>query len=87
MLLKSADDKTKRIRLLEELQRSDRLDSVQRDWLETELDRLRKGIAGEKSAAYYLNSYLADSQNSVLVLVDPKATISRPHGDQGGCLP
>lgn len=67
MLLKSADDKTKRVRLLEELQRSDRLDSVQRDWLENELDRLRKGIAGEKSAAYYLNSYLADSQNSVLM--------------------
>ncbi len=67
MLLKKADDKSKRLRLLEELQRSPRLDVEQRDWLGRELDRLRKGIQGEKEAAHYLDSYLADSENSVLM--------------------
>jgi hypothetical protein len=49
MLLKSADDKSKRLRLLEELQQSPLLDAAQRDWLQKELDRLRKGIQGEKA--------------------------------------
>jgi len=67
MLLKSADDKSKRIRLLEVLQQSPLLDSAQRDWLQKELDRLRKGIQGERAAAHYLDNYLASSQLSVLM--------------------
>ena len=67
MLIKSADDKSKRLRLLEELQQSPLLDSAQRDWLQKELDRLRKGIQGEKAAAHYLDNYLASSDRSVLM--------------------
>ncbi|WP_374640394.1 nuclease-related domain-containing protein [Hydrogenophaga sp.] len=67
MLLKSADDKTKRVRLLEDLQKSNQLDTRQRDWLKNELDRLRKGMAGEKAAAHYLDNYLADGKYSALL--------------------
>ena len=67
MLLKSADDKTRRVRLLEDLQNSTWLDARQRDWLKDELDRFRKGIAGEKAAAHYLDNHLADSNQSVLM--------------------
>ena len=67
MLLKPSDDKSKRLRVLEELQQSPLLDAAQRDWLQKELDRLRKGIQGEKAAAHYLDNFLASSKNSVLM--------------------
>ena len=40
MLIKSPDDKKKRLRLLEELRRSDRLDERQKEWLRNEYSRL-----------------------------------------------
>ena len=46
MALKSADDKSKRLVLLEELQRSPALDLSQKKWLREELLRTRKGIQG-----------------------------------------
>ena len=67
MLLKSADDKSKRVRLLESLTDSSVLDTKQKQWANQELDRLRKGIQGEKSAAHYLDNYLGDSKNHVLI--------------------
>ncbi len=67
MLLKSADDKSKRVHLLQDLQQSLQLDARQREWLKEELDRLRKGIAGEREAAHYLDSFLADGKNTVLM--------------------
>ena len=67
MLLKSADDKSKRLRLLEDLKQSPLLDATQRDWLQKELDRMRKGIQGEKAAAHYLDNYLASSKNNLLM--------------------
>lgn len=67
MLLKKADDKSKRLKLLEELQQSHLLDVRQREWLQQELDRFRKGIQGERDAAHYLDNYLADGKNSVLI--------------------
>ena len=67
MLLKKADDKSKRLRLLEDLQQSHALDARQKDWLQQELDRLRKGIQGERDAAHYLDNYLADGKNSILI--------------------
>jgi len=42
MLLKSADDKSKRLALLEELQRSQLLDSGQKRWL-----RYRTTVGGD----------------------------------------
>ena len=56
MLLKSADDKSKRLALLEDLQRSSMLDARQKKWLREELSRLRKGIEGERESAYFLAS-------------------------------
>lgn len=63
MLIKSADDKSRRLKLLEELQHSPVLDQKQKDWLRKELKNLRAGIKGEKDAAYYIDTYYRDSQN------------------------
>lgn len=63
MLIKSADDKSRRLKLLEELQHSPVLDQKQKDWLYKELKNLRTGIQGEKDAAYYIDTYYRDSQN------------------------
>jgi len=67
MLLKQADDKSKRVSLLEELQRSTLLDTRQKKWLREELGRLRKGIQGEQESAYYLNQYFKGSENHVVL--------------------
>ena len=67
MLLKSADDKSKRLALLQELQRSPAIDTFQRKWLHEELQRLRKGIQGERDSAHYLDHYFKDSENHVLL--------------------
>ena len=67
MLLKSADDKSKRLALLEELQRSQFLDSAQKKWLRDELMRLKKGIQGERESAHYLDRYFKDKENYVVL--------------------
>jgi hypothetical protein len=67
MLLKAADDRLKRLTLLEDLQRSTLLDTGQREWLRSELHATRRGIAGERDAAHYLDSYLkSDRDRAVL---------------------
>ncbi|MBV8620790.1 MAG: NERD domain-containing protein [Curvibacter sp.] len=67
MLLKKADDKSKRIALLNDLQQSPVLNASQRKWLRDELMRCRKGIQGETEAAFYLDSSLKNAQNHVLL--------------------
>lgn len=67
MLLKTADDKSKRLALLEELQRSTMLSAFQKKWLREELMRLRKGIQGEKDSAYYLDQYFKHGANHVVL--------------------
>lgn len=67
MLLKSADDKSKRLALLENLQASALLDARQKKWLREELIRLRKGVQGEKESAYYLDHYFKDGENHVVL--------------------
>jgi hypothetical protein len=67
MLIKAADDKTKRLRLLEDLQSSSKLDSRQKDWLGKELRNTKQGMQGEKSAAHYLDNYLATSKNFMVI--------------------
>jgi hypothetical protein len=74
MLIKSADDKSKRLRLLEDLQKSPRLDARQKDWLGTELRNTRKGMQGERSAAHYLDNYLGASKN-FMVIHDLRITV------------
>jgi hypothetical protein len=67
MLLKPADDKTKRLTLLEDLQKSSMLDLRQKSWLREELGRLRKGIQGERESAYYIDQYFKDSENHAVL--------------------
>lgn len=67
MLLKSADDKSKRLTLLEDLQRSALLDFTQKKWLKDELAKVKKGLQGEKDSAYYLDSYFKGGVNHVVL--------------------
>lgn len=67
MLVKQADDKSKRIALLEELQRSSMLDARQRSWLRGELIALRRGIQGERDAAHYIDSAFKTSTNYAII--------------------
>jgi hypothetical protein len=67
MLIKAADDKTERLRLLEDLQSSPKLDAKQKDWLAKELRNTKQGIKGEKSAAHYLDNHLAASKNFMVI--------------------
>lgn len=67
MLLKTADDKSKRLALLEDLQKSTLLDTRQKEWLRDELRRCKTGIEGERAAAFYLDGHCKDAQNNVLL--------------------
>jgi hypothetical protein len=67
MLIKAADDKTKRLRLLEDLQNSQRLDTRQKEWLVKELRNTRVGTRGEASAAHFLDNHLSASKNWMVI--------------------
>lgn len=67
MILKSADDKSKRLALLQDLQNSPVLDPKQKRWLREELVRLRQGIKGEQESAYFLEQYFKGGENHVLL--------------------
>ena len=67
MALKEADDKSKRLQLLTELQQSSHLTPSQKNWLKDEYHRVLKGVQGERDAAFYLDSYFKDSANHVVM--------------------
>lgn len=67
MLIKSADDKSKRLALLQDLQQSPLLDARQKEWLRVELRNLTAGIKGEREAAFHLDGHYKDGQNNVLL--------------------
>ncbi len=67
MIIKHADDKTKRLNLLAELTQSDRLDARQRQWCDDEIMRLKRGIQGERDAAFYIDSYFKDGKNTAVL--------------------
>jgi hypothetical protein len=67
VLIKSVDDKSKRINLLEDLQQSSQLDASQKKWLREELHRFKKGLQGERESAHYLDSHFKDSANHSLI--------------------
>ncbi|MFO1225683.1 nuclease-related domain-containing protein [Roseateles sp.] len=67
MLFKSADDKSKRLRLLESLQGSPHIDAGQRNWLAEELTCQQRGLQGERDAAFHLDSLLRDGANTALL--------------------
>lgn len=67
MLIKSADDKSKRLTLLLDLQNSPRLDEWQKKRLGEELLKVRRGIQGEKDAAHYLDNHFIDGKNHAVI--------------------
>jgi Nuclease-related domain len=67
VLIKSADDKSKRLALYEDLQNSPLLDTLQKERLANELKRLRQGIQGEKDSAYYLDNYFKKGVNHAVI--------------------
>lgn len=67
MLIKSADDKKKRLRLLKELAESDLLDQSQKDWLQREYRNLKRGIDGERDAAHYLDASFSEGRNRAVL--------------------
>lgn len=67
MLIKSADDKSKRLKLLEDLQKSSVLDKVQREWLTKQLWSQRMGIAGERDAAHYIDNHYRDRNTHAVI--------------------
>lgn len=67
MLIKSADDKSQRLTLLEALEQSHLLTDEQKKWCSEELHRVRTGIQGEKEAAYYINADFVNSRNYVVL--------------------
>jgi hypothetical protein len=67
MLFKKADDKTKRLRLLEDLQASPVLDARQKNWLKEELWRVKQGLDGERDAAFHIDSLMRDGANTAVL--------------------
>lgn len=67
MLVKSAENKSKRLTLLQDLQNSPRLDDWQKKRLSEELLKVRRGIQGEKDAAYYLDNHFGDGKNHAVI--------------------
>lgn len=62
MIIKTADDKAKRLTLLEDLKASPLLDARQKDWLRQELLRTQRGLQGERDAAHYIDARFKDSE-------------------------
>jgi len=83
MLVKRADDKARRIALLESLQESPLLDGRQKAWAREELVRVKRGIQGERDAAHYLDNYFADGRYHAVIhdlrLVDGDDTAQIDH--------
>lgn len=67
MLIKSADDKSKRMVLLESLLDSALLNDDQKVWIRRDLKNLRYGIQGERDAAHYIDNHFADASNHAVV--------------------
>lgn len=67
MLVKSADDKSKRLQLLDSLQSAPLLSAQQRDWLRKEYWNVRNGIEGERDAAHYIDRHLHGGENHVVL--------------------
>ena len=67
MLIKLADDHSKRLALLESLQNDAALDRKQRDWLQSQIWALRLGASGERNAAYYIDHHYKDSTKVAVI--------------------
>lgn len=67
MILKTADDKSARLRVLENLLPSPRLGAAQKRRLQEDIDATRLGLQGEKDAAYYIDFHFGRSDRFVVL--------------------
>lgn len=67
MLIKSADDKSQRIALLESLLQTPQLSGDQKTWLQREVKNVRYGVQGERDAAHYIDNHFADAPNHAVI--------------------
>ncbi len=67
MLIKSADDRSKRIALLESLLEAPHLDADQKSWLLAQWKATRYGVQGERDAAHYIDNHFSDSANHAVI--------------------
>lgn len=67
MILKHADDKSARELLLRTLADHPRLERKAAEWARDELLRHQRGVQGERDAAHYLDSYLRDDPDRMLL--------------------
>jgi hypothetical protein len=67
VLIKPADDKSKRIALLQDLQNSKLLDAWQKQRVRESLAAFTKGIQGERDAAHYLDNHYRDGANHAVI--------------------
>ena len=67
MLIKSADDKGRRIALLESLLGSPQLNPEQKAWVQSEVKRVGRGVQGERDAAHYIDSHFAGAPNHAVI--------------------
>lgn len=67
MLIKSADDQSRRLQLLEALRSSPRLDRWQKGKLDEYLQRKKTGLQGERDAAHFIDTHLRDGENHAVL--------------------
>ena len=67
MLIKEADDHSKRLALLESLKNDSALDRTQQEWLNSQMWALRQGASGERNAAHYIDHHYKDSPNLAVI--------------------
>jgi hypothetical protein len=67
MILKTADDKSARLRVLENLLPSPRLGAAQKRRLQDDIDATRLGLHGENDAAYYIDFHFGRSNRFVVL--------------------
>lgn len=66
MLIKSADNKDAYLQILEERKKFP-LNAQQSEWLERELWAVKRGIKGEKDAAYFIDTHFKDSDTHAVL--------------------
>jgi hypothetical protein len=67
MILKTADDKSARLRVFENLMPSPRLGAIQKRRLQEDIDATRLGLQGENDAAYYIDFHFGRSDRFVVL--------------------
>ncbi len=67
MILKNPDNKEHIIKVLAKLLRHPKIFPKKKEEIKAEIYRIKKGYENEKLAAYYINSYLKDSERTIVL--------------------